>query len=520
MRVNAGMRLGADASMDPFDGSGEAKASWGAPRCQLSWRDRVGPWTSVLFQTYVLYMAGYVARKPLSLTKTLLAEPAPVGFALGVHELGLMDTLYMLAHAVGKFYAGRCIVKFGGLVVLWASCAATALTVLAFAFLSDPATMGAVWMLSGLSTGFTFLAALNVLDGILADQVVGNTVLGLWCTSINLGGIAGNVASAQILSYGWRAVFLWSAALLLPLSALVAFVQVPGGPPADGAGEAKRTGARRVGAKQSSGPSAHVVPGTIALLSNPSVACCAGANLFVKLSKYSFVLWLPAFYVNRLGASAAVASVAATTDDLGGLTGLCFLGVLLARKGYAEWPIKLARDSLAVSLAALAGLASALPLLGDHRGGAKTALSALVMLIVGATSGEIPETVCTVVSIPAIARNLVLDVRLAGLQDGGDATQRPEELACLLGEGDEDVDRRGAKALEPHILSVVSSIGSLGPLLCGPIMTAGVNLLGWDALLYANVAFVSLGAALSALGAKFMERDTKRHKAARQSASR
>lgn len=492
----------------------------GKPRPASSWRDRVGPWGPVLLQTYVLYMAGYLARKPLSLTKTLLSEPAPVGVSLHVNRAGTLDSLYMLAHAVGKFYAGRAIVRFGSLAVLWASCLSTAATVAAFASLSSYGAMKVVWTLSGLSTGFTFLAALSVLDGILSDPAVGHTILGFWCTSINVGGIAGNLASAHILAHGWRAVFRWAAALLVPLSALAACIHVPKPDP----GHSPSPGTNHLDVdipeanRHTAGKSAKDAPGTLELLSDASVACCAGANLCVKLSKYSFVLWLPAFYVHRLGASAAAASIASTTDDLGGLTGLCFLGVLLARQRYASSPLALARDSLCIALASLLGLAAALRLLGDDNLHTTAGLASAVMLAVGATGGEIPETLCTVVAIPAVARNLALSrLRRRAARDGAGAEDEELALGRTGGADDEEADAaRAAKELEPHILSVISSIGSLGPLLCGPIMAACVNLLGWDALVYGNVAFVALGGGLSALGATLIERRARGHKAGRR----
>jgi sugar phosphate permease len=182
---------------------------------------------------------------------------------------------------------------------------------------------------------------------------------------------------------------------------------------------------------------------------DPAVLTLASAYFFVKLTRYSFLFWLPLYMVQRLGYSAGEAGYSSSLYELAG-----FAGVLLA--GYASDRLFGSRRFPVASLM-MVGLAAAClmhpALAAAGRWGNLIGIALIGMMTFG------PDTL----------------IGGAAVQDAA----KPGRTATAAG--------------------FVNGVGSTGQLL-SPFLVAEISSrYGWDVLFQAFVALALIGAALLAL---------------------
>ena len=324
--------------------------------------------------TYLSYSALYFARKPVSVVKSTLVKEA----GLSLSALGLIDSSMLAMYALGQFMVGSTV-KLGGrrAPIVLAFALSGALTA-AFGLCSSAAPMALAWGANGL-----FAACVNpLLVLFVADLFPASaraSVISLWSTSQQFGGIGANALASYLLATrGWRDVFFASGALvaafapiyfavfrLLPPEEKPAAPASPRPPspemPVPGASSLVWTQERRMEAAAADAlrdlpsdsededeikpktparaeaypaveapPAAAPPPsgGVFSLAGAPSLGV---AYTLVKMSRYCLMFWLPYFLSTHAGLAPSTAGVLSAVFDVAGVAGSISAGVLCDR---------------------------------------------------------------------------------------------------------------------------------------------------------------------------------------------
>lgn len=259
--------------------------------------------------TYVAYIGIYFARKPMSVVKPVLSQE---GYSMD--SLAMVDTSMLACYAFGQFMIGQFTRH---LTLKQMLCSAFLLCGLSTVGISMSESVGAITILSG--AGGFFAACVNPLLVIFISDIfpvsMRATVVGLWQTSQQAGGIfANNVASLVLANYGWRHVFLLCGAVVSVFAAPLSLVLPSQDPPT------KKTTAEKTAA-----PPAKVSMSEV--LGLPGVLSLGVSYMLVKMARYCLMFWLPTFLSHRVGMPAAKAGAMASLFDAGGVLGGVFAGV-------------------------------------------------------------------------------------------------------------------------------------------------------------------------------------------------
>lgn len=373
--------------------------------------------------TYLAYVAIYFARKPMSVVKPVLETE------LGVtrEALSRVDTSLLGAYAVGQ------------LMIAQISRVLSSRRMLSLSFLlCGLATMGlglahSVPAFSCLSAvaGFTAACANPLLVIFISDifpPSMRASVVGLWQTSQQAGGIAANNGAALLLAWkGWRSVFLGSGLLVAVFSPLLfLLLKKPPSSPAAVVAPASKKGS----AEQSSSSYSD-------LLRLPGVISMSSAYMLVKMARYCLMLWLPTFFTSRVGMSAASAGAMASIFDAGGVLGGVCAGLVT--------------DTLVGGRMLLATL----PFCGLG------SLSFFVWALLNG-KGELVNAVCMAVS----------GFLIAG-PDGVLGGAASKNLCDYLGKG---------SSMAPAVSGLVNGIASIGVIAMSAFTTKLVDVVGWSGL--------------------------------------
>jgi len=294
-------------------------------REQRLWRYRI------FVLTWLAYAGFYFCRRNFSIAMVPLTED------LGFTKMDLANALllYHLMYAIGQFYSGVLSDRFGPRLVVGIG--------LFVAVGSN--------ILMGFGTSLIMFAILNALNG--SGQSTGwsgtvknmaywfrqrerGIVMGWWCSCYVLGGFLATVYATFFItqfpffsSLGWRRGF-WAPAFLVFLVAWAYIVFTrnrPGdaGLPPIAEEEIDVSGDRTTHTKKNeSQRSLRDIIGTV--LSNPVVWLISIMYFFMKITRYSFLYWLPLYMREQLGYSQAEAGYFSSLYELVGFTGVIIAG--------------------------------------------------------------------------------------------------------------------------------------------------------------------------------------------------
>jgi len=322
--------------------------------------------------TYLSYVGIYFARKPMSVLKPVLQEEMGMTRA----GLGLVDTAMLAAYAMGQIALGQ-VTRF-----------VSTRTLLTLSFLVSgicTALMGTCQTSNGMAgfaavTGLASSPANPLLVLLVADLFPPHmraSVVGLWQTSAQVGGIAANNLAAAVLGLkGWRAVLFLCGALVasfaLPMNLAVAAagqradevldaeeVEVAtataagpeiteetettaaettasseeaaatAAPAATAATDEGAEGEKKGDAAAAAAVAvASAAPSPVETLKLPGVASAGSAYALVKMVRYCLMLWLPTFFRQKVGMSPANAGAMASLFDAGGVAGGVCAGII------------------------------------------------------------------------------------------------------------------------------------------------------------------------------------------------
>uniref|UniRef100_A0A7S2GIU0 Major facilitator superfamily (MFS) profile domain-containing protein n=1 Tax=Octactis speculum TaxID=3111310 RepID=A0A7S2GIU0_9STRA len=277
--------------------------------------------------TYVAYIAIYFARKPMSVVKPVLAQE---GFSQ--HSLAMVDTSMLACYALGQFMIGHFAQH---LTMRQMLCSAFLLCGVSTMGLSMSNSAGAFSVLAG--AGGFFAACVNPLLVIFISDTfpvsMRATVVGLWQTSQQAGGILANNVAALVLAWrGWRHVFLMCGLVVMAFAAPLGLIL----PAKDISQEEKKventqTGQQQQQQQQQGGMQQQKAerPVTFSeVVRLPGVLSLCTSYMLIKMARYCLMFWLPTYFVSRIGMPAAKAGAMASFFDAGGVLGGVAAGLL------------------------------------------------------------------------------------------------------------------------------------------------------------------------------------------------
>ncbi|MFI5309953.1 MAG: MFS transporter [Gemmatimonadales bacterium] len=417
---------------------------------QRSWRWRI------FSVTWLAYAGFYLCRKNLSVTMPLLSAD------LGYSNLQLANIFfgYSLLYALGQFGFGVLADRFGSrLIVTLGLLVAVASNVM-----------------TGFATSLVMLTLLACLNG--AGQSAGwpglvktmaswfrhrerGVVMAWWTTNYVIGGFVGTVFATFVVtsrwlfpSWGWHRGF-WIPAVALGAVTVVFFALVRDRPsdaglPAIVADEDEPRAAPVSAPVRVPGehPFFETARTYLRMLGDPEVWTVAVGALFSKVTRYSFLFWLPLYLTQKLNYGVGEAGYTSSLFELAG-----FGGALLG--GYVSDRFMQSRR-LPVAAVMMWGLAGA---------------CWLHPTLAGLGHGGVAASIC-----------------LIGIMNYG-----PDTL--LQGAASQDV---GARWGVGKASGFVDGVSSLGQLASSYLVGYVAQNYGWDRLFYLFVALALFGGAIMA----------------------
>jgi sugar phosphate permease len=320
-------------------------------------RDRYAAW----LLTWVAYASYYFGRKGFSVVKSTLRHT----LAVSEYSLGVIDTLYLAAYALGQFVSGYWGDRFGarrligyGLIASAAACTAFGAAHFALAF-------GALFFVNGLAQSTGWPGTTRAMAEWTVPRSRG-TVMAIWCTCYQVGSIVATDFAAYLLRrHGWRAAFFGPALCMLVVAlAILAFL--------------KRADAEQAVSEQTRLDSPARIARRNAAQSaayrSPVLWAFGASYFFIKYVRYALLFWLPYYLTATLGYEPDRAAYVSNAFEAGGIVGVIALGA------FSDRVRSLSRAG--VSISSLLGLA--LALLACTSFGRHTALTVTALALVGA----------------------------------------------------------------------------------------------------------------------------------------
>jgi sugar phosphate permease len=287
--------------------------------------------------TWVAYASYYLGRKGFSVVKSTLRH------SLGVSEraLGLIDTFYLAAYALGLFVSGYAGDRVGARRLLVWGLGTSALCCAAFGAMNAALWFGVLFFVNGLAQSTGWPGTTRAMAEWTTPQNRG-TVMAFWCTCYQVGSIVASSFAAYLLRRnGWRAAFFGPALCMLGVALLIFLFLKRGDLPTRSANvpTSKLDAETRRAAQRKAWRS-------------PVLWAFGASYFFIKYVRYALLFWLPYYLHGTLGYAVDRAAYVSSAFEAGGIVGVIAIGMLSDR--VRRWP------RAALSMLSLLGLALAL----------------------------------------------------------------------------------------------------------------------------------------------------------------
>uniref|UniRef100_T1JIF4 Sugar phosphate exchanger 3 n=1 Tax=Strigamia maritima TaxID=126957 RepID=T1JIF4_STRMM len=268
--------------------------------------------------------------------------------------LGILDTVFMTAYAMGLFISGIIGDRYNMRVVLSIGMWLSALTVFLFGTLSEWLHIyneyyyGIFWFLNGLFQSSGWPITVTIMGNWFGKANRG-IVFGVWGACTSVGNIIGSYLVASVLIYGYQWAFLVPACLLFAGGIVIFFTLVAsptelGLPLPDNLEEEEEEEVEVDNDRDASvpllsencesgellvGPAAKEEPVTFwNALCLPGVLAYSLAYACLKMVNYSFFFWLPYYLTVNFKWDQAEADKLSTWYDFGGIAGAIVSGYI------------------------------------------------------------------------------------------------------------------------------------------------------------------------------------------------
>jgi sugar phosphate permease len=184
------------------------------PRLRM-WRHRI------FAATWLSYFGLYFCRRPFYVVKSTLTEE----LNWSAEDLGLIGAAYLIAYMLGQFISGAAGTRWGPRIVVLCGMGVSLLVNVAFGLTNSVATFAALMIVNGFAQATGWSNNIGIMGNWFRREERG-TVMGVWATNFQVGGIvATNLASLILASYGYRWAFFSGSLILLAIWLLFFFFQ-------------------------------------------------------------------------------------------------------------------------------------------------------------------------------------------------------------------------------------------------------------------------------------------------------
>lgn len=278
-------------------------------------RAQTGKRAAVFSLTWLAYATYYFGRKGFSVVKTTLQER----YGLSVGILGWIDTGYLAAYAIGQFCNGAIGDRIGSRRLIGFGMLAAAASCALFGFSATGAMFLLAFILDGYFQSTGWPGCVKAMGAWFTAKERG-TVMGMWSTCYQIGGLAAGLAVTFLLThYGWRSAFFVPAIMIAVVGVLV-LMFLP-----------TRETQKRSAAVEVLGeiPNAAPADGSyFALVRSPVLWSLGAAYFCLKLIRYSLLFWLPYYLDKQLHYSKSQAGYQSVSFEVGGVLGAVAIGYI------------------------------------------------------------------------------------------------------------------------------------------------------------------------------------------------
>ncbi|MDP2315779.1 MAG: MFS transporter [Pseudomonadota bacterium] len=290
-------------------------ASAPAPAPALSPLLRQWRWR-VFAATWLCYAGYYFCRKPFYLAKASLATE----LSFDATQLGTIGTAYLVAYALGQFVSGALGDKWGPRVLLLGGMGVSIGVNVGFGFGNTFAMFLGLMVFNGLAQATGWSGTVGTMANWFHRRERG-TVMGLWATNFQVGGVLANTFAAWVLgAWGWRYSFFGGALVLAAVWAFVLFNQ---------RNKPQDLGLGAVDDPEGVPESDTDAPWSRDVIIN--VALIGAFYFFLKLIRYALWSWAPFFLEKNFHLEGNDAGYLSTVFDIAGIAGVLTAGVLSDR---------------------------------------------------------------------------------------------------------------------------------------------------------------------------------------------
>lgn len=275
--------------------------------------------TRVFVATWLSYFAYYFCRKPFYIAKPVLE--AELGWSAEV--LGAIGASYLIAYAIGQFTSAFFGDRVGARALVLSGMLVTALMNLAFGLTSVWWAFAIFMFVNGLAQATGWPGNVAAMAEWFRRKERG-TVMGVWATNFQAGGVAANGLAAYLLgAYGFRAAFFAGALVVVGVAAL--YLGFQRNRPRDVGLTLVDPDATAADAEEESGP----VRWSRAVWTN---ALLIGTfYFFIKFIRYAVWSWTPYLLKKYYGLLPSDAGYLSTAFDVAGIVGVIAVGLLSDR---------------------------------------------------------------------------------------------------------------------------------------------------------------------------------------------
>jgi sugar phosphate permease len=273
---------------------------------------------SALAVSWLAYASSYLGRKGFSAVK----KPLQSELGLSTLQLGLIDTAFLGAYALGQFVSGVLADRVGSRRVVGIGLLGSAAACAMFATSRTAALLIACFALNGLFQSTGWPGNTRVVAEWTPPARRGR-VMSRWSTCYQVGGfVATPLAVVLVLYGGLRAAFYGPALVLAAVGVLsLALLRSP-----------------RVVAAQGEPTQASRRPlaDQLFVFKSPLLWLYGTSYFFIKLVRYALLFWLPYYLAEVHGHSTTQAGFVASAFDAGGIVGVLVMGPLSDRSRFGR----------------------------------------------------------------------------------------------------------------------------------------------------------------------------------------
>jgi sugar phosphate permease len=282
--------------------------------------------------TWLAYASYYLCRKNVSVCKSALQET----LHLSTRDLGVVDTAYLWAYAVGQFSLGFATDRIGPRRMLATGMLLISILTGMCISARGVVVLAVLYGLNGFAQASGWPGTVKAMTPWFSREERGR-VMGWWSTCYQIGGLVSGALIAKLLATsGWQAAF-WVPALMVGAVGLLLFLALPEHPsaraeskPDPSATNANVNPASDANANANANMQARSsrLQHQLSLFRNPSLWALGLAYFCLKLIRYSLLFWLPYYLEKSLGYPREHAGYQSLAFEAGGVIGAITVGHL------------------------------------------------------------------------------------------------------------------------------------------------------------------------------------------------